>query len=138
MRQVVTHKNISRVKAKLPEEEKEKVKPDKLQELILKYIPAEVVTLYILVYGIAKAAENEIPFELISWVLVGVGIIGTILYLWRIAKVDWLQILISTVAFAVWVFAMGHAFSQLSWYNQVYGALMLPIYTFFIPIIIGK
>ena len=138
MRQVLTRKNIAMVKAKLPEDEKEKVKPDDYKERILKFIPAEVVTLYLLVYGLAKATEDEIPFEVISWVLFAVGIIGTILYLWRIGKVDWLQILISTIAFVVWVFALGGPFLQLPWYNSIYGALLLPIYTFFIPIIAGK
>jgi len=126
------------VKAKLPEDEKEKVKPDDYKERILKFIPAEVVTLYLFLYGLAKASEDLIQFEVISWVLFAVGIIGTILYLWRIGKVDWLQILISTIAFVVWVFALGGPFLQLPWYNSVYGALLLPIYTFFIPIIAGK
>lgn len=138
MRQVLTRKNIAMVKAKLPEEEKEKVKPDDYKERILKYMPGEVVTLYLLVYGLAKASEDQIQFEVISWVLFAVGIIGTILHLWRIAKVDWVQILISTIAFVVWVFALGGPFLQLPWYNSVYGALLLPIYTFFIPIIAGK
>ena len=139
MRQVLTRKNIAMVKAKLPEEEKEKVKPDDYKERILKFIPAEVVTLYLFLYGLAKATEDEIPFEVISWVLFGVGIFGTILHLWRIAKVSaWSQILISTRAFVVWVFALGGPFLQLPWYNSVYGALLLPIYTFFIPIITGK
>lgn len=139
MRQVLTRKNIAMVKAKLPEEEKEKAKPDDYKERILKFIPAEVVTLYLLVYGLAKAAEDQIPFEVISWVLFGVGIFGTILHLWRIAKVsDWSQILISTVAFVVWVFALGGPFLQLPWYNSIYGALLLPIYTFFIPIMASK
>ncbi len=139
MRLVLTSSNIDLVKEKLPEEEREKVKPDDNLTKIIKCIPSEVIVLYITLYGIASAAKTEIPFNLIIWLIFVVGILGTILYLRRIAKVDdWTQIFISTGAFVVWIFALGGPFSNLSWYNPIYGALLLPIYTFFIPIVIGK
>lgn len=139
MRLVLTSKNIDLVKAKLPQEEREKVKPDDYLTRIIKYIPSEVVALYITLYGVASAAETEIPFGLMTWLIFIVGVLGTVLYLWRVAKVnDRSQIFISTGAFVVWVFALGGPFSNLSWYHPVYGALLLPIYTFFIPIFVGK
>jgi len=139
MRLILTSKNINLVKAKLPPEEREKVKPDDYLNKIIKYIPSEVVALYITLYGVALAAKNGIPFGLITWLIFVVGVLGTVLYLWRIAKVnDRSQLLISTGAFVVWVFALGGPFSDLSWYHAVYGALLLPIYTFFIPIFVGK
>ncbi len=139
MRLVLTPKNIDRARARLPEAERDKVKPDDYLTKILKYIPAEVVALYITLYNIANAAKTEIPFELITWIIFAIGIIGTVLYLIRVAKVsDWSQILISSIAFVAWVFALGAPFSFLSWYQPVYGALVLPIYTFFIPIIASK
>ena len=139
MRLVLTSKNINLVKAKLPQEEREKVKPDDYLTKIIKYIPSEVVALYITLYGVASAAKTEIPFVLITWLIFVVGVLGTVLYLWRIAQVnDRLQIFISAGAFVVWVFALGGPFSNLLWYNPVYGALLLPIYTFFIPIFVGK
>jgi len=139
MRLVLTSKNINLVKAKLPKEEREKVKPDDYLTKIIKYIPSEVVVLYITLYGVASAAKTEIPFVLITWLIFVVGVLGTVLYLWRIAQVnDRLQIFISAGAFVVWVFALGGPFSNLLWYNPVYGALLLPIYTFFIPIFVGK
>lgn len=138
MRQVITPRNIALVKAQLPDEEKEKVKPDNYKERILKFIPVEVVTLYLTVYGIAIAAKKEIPFEVITWVIFAVGIIGTLLYLRFVERVRGLShIIISTLAFVVWVFALGGPFLHLSWYNPVYGAILLPIYTFFIPILVG-
>lgn len=138
MRQVITPRNIAMVKAQLSEEEKVKVKPDNYRESILKFIPTEVVTLYLTIYGIAFAARNEIPFGAIAWIIFAVGIIGTPLYLMFAEGVkDKLHIMISTLAFVVWVFALGGPFLQLSWYNLVYGAILLPIYTFFIPIIAG-
>lgn len=139
MRLVLTSKNINLVKAKLPPEEREKVKPDDYLNKIIKYIPSEVVALYITLYGVASAAKNGIPFGLITWLIFVVGVLGTVLYLWCIAKVnDRSQLLISTGAFVVWVFALGGPFSNLSWYHPVYGALLLPIYTFFVPIFVSK
>lgn len=139
MRTVVTSKNIDLIKAKLPKEEGEQVTLDDYKDTLLKYIPAEVVALYITLYGIISAAKTEIPFDLISWIIFVVGVFGTALYLWRIGKVnDMLQISISTGAFVIWVFALGGPFSNLSWYHPVYGTLLLPIYTFFIPILVGR
>lgn len=138
MRLVLTHHNINKVKASLPDEEKEKVKPDDYLTKIVKYIPSEVVALYITLQASVNAARANIPFELISWLIFAVGALGTVLYLWRVGNVnDKLQLSISAGAFVVWVFALGGPFSQLSWYHPLYGALILPIYTFFIPVIIG-
>jgi len=135
MRTVITRKNVDRLRAKLPEE---LIKPDDYWTRLIKYIPSEVVALYITLYGMASAAREDIAFEVIMWSIFAIGILGTILYLWRVAKVtDWTQIAISTAAFVVWVFALGGPFLSFSWYQPIYGALLLPIYTFFIPIIVG-
>ncbi len=139
MRLVITSKNINAIQSRLPEAEREKVKPDDYLTKILKYIPAEVVALYVTLYNIAYAARADIPFTLIVWIIFGIGIIGTVLYLLRVAKVnDWSQITVSTIAFVVWVFALGGPFSHCAWYQPAYGALILPIYTFFMPIMISR
>lgn len=139
MRQVVTSKDIELMKINLSIKEQEVVKPDEYVDRLIKYIPSEVIALYITLSGIATAAANQIAFKPILWIIFIIGIIGTILYLWRIAKVtNYKQIAISTIAFIVWVFALGGPFETFSWYNHVYGALILPIYTFFIPIITTK
>jgi hypothetical protein len=140
MRQIVTKKNIDAIKKSLPKAQGETLTEDTYQDKILKYIPAEVVALYVAAYGIAETARKGIPFEIIIWVLFAVGIVATIAYLRRIAKVnDWSQIAISAVAFAVWVFAIGGPFKETQpWYRDAYGTLLLLIYTFFIPVIAGK
>jgi len=135
MRLVLTRKNVDQVRAKLPGE---LIKPDDYTTKLIKYIPSEVVALYITLYGIASAAKEDIAFEIITWLIFVIGILGTVLYLWRMAKVtDWTQIAISTAAFVVWVFALGGPFLSFSWYQPIYGALLLPVYTFFTPIIVG-
>ena len=100
MRQVITPRNIAMVKAQLSEEEKVKVKPDNYRESILKFIPTEVVTLYLTIYGIAFAARNEIPFGAIVWVIFAVGIIGTPLYLMFAERVKDKSALITDTIFS--------------------------------------
>lgn len=111
-------------------------KPDDYQSRLLKYIPAEVVAVYLTLEGIVKSAADQQIWLL--WVIFGLLLIGTPLYLWRVAKVPRkVQLSISTIAFAVWIFALGGPFASQTWYEPVYGAILLPIYTFFVPIIIG-
>ena len=110
-------------------------KPDDYLTRLLKYIPAEMVALWVTTYGIASV---DIPFEIITWLIFIAILVLTPLYLWRLQKVNnKLQLGLSTVSFAVWVFALGGPFALYSWYNTVYGALLLPFITILIPIIKG-
>jgi hypothetical protein len=45
------------------------------------------------------------------------------------------QLAVSTFAFGVWVFALGGAFTSLSWYEPFLGSVMLVLFTFFVPLI---
>ena len=120
-------------------EEKQEARSDDYFTQIIKYIPSEAVALYVTLYGVVAAAKTQIPFETILWIIFILGIVGTPSYLWRITKVnDMTQLAISTVAFVVWVFALGGPFANLSWYNTVYGAIALVVYTFFVPIVRGR
>ena len=139
MRQIVTGRRIAMAKAKAPEAEKAEIIPDTYKEKLLKLIPAEVVALYVVLVGVVSGAGTGVPTVQIAWFIFGVGILATILHLWRIEKVDaWSQIFISAGAFVVWVFALGGPFETLSWYNPVYGAILLVLYTFFVPMFTGK
>jgi hypothetical protein len=111
-------------------------KPDKYSDRLLKNIPAEVVAVYVFIAGVVGAAGGTTP----RWLLWGVFaalLLGTPVYLKRVQKVGKpLQLLISTVAFAVWVFSLGteSPFATLPWYRPVYGAVLLPLYTFAVAI----
>jgi hypothetical protein len=111
-------------------------KEDDYKSKLLKFIPAEVVALYLTLDGVIKAAGSQLPLPqnenlwLVFWVL----LIATPLYLWRVTYVTkWLQLVISTLSFAIWVFTLGGPFTGLGWYKPVEGALLLPLYTFFVP-----
>ena len=108
--------------------------PDDYTSRLLKYIPTEVIALYLTLASLIRSVEElRVPWE---WFIFLLGVVATPLYLWRLQRVHkTLQLILSTVAFVVWVFAIGGPFAQLAWYAPVYGGILLCIYTFFIPVI---
>ena len=107
---------------------------DGYRDKLLKYIPAEVTAYYIAIDALIRSqAGLNVP---LYWSVFVFAAILTPLYLWRVAKVEkYVQIIISTIAFVVWVFALGGPFAGLLWYKPFYGALLLASYTALIPII---
>ena len=114
--------------------------PDSYRERLFKYIPAEVVVLYVAVYGIAYALFAADPlFSLMArWFLIA-GIVGTPLYLWKTQQVtEGVQLVISTAGFVLWVCALGVVpVSELPGFNQIIASLALPLYVFLSPLIEG-
>ncbi|HEX5055641.1 MAG TPA: hypothetical protein VFX02_04000 [Gammaproteobacteria bacterium] len=103
--------------------------PDSYTDRLLKYVPAEVVALFITLDALVRSS-SEIP-TFIYWAIFLFCTAATYLYLWRVAKVrKHCQLAISTVAFVVWVFALGGPFTHFDWYSPIYGGLLLPIFTF--------
>ena len=110
------------------------LEPDKYSERLLKYIPAEVIALYLTLDAIVRSTE-QIPI-LFYWGIFVFGIAATYLYLWRVEKVNKkAQLVISVGAFIVWVFTLGGPFTHLSWYDPIFGGILLPMYTFMIAIV---
>jgi len=103
-----------------------------------KYVPVETVVAWIGVFGSMSAvAYNEEFFPLFArWALI-LGMIGTWMYLSYVEQVrDRVQLVVSTVGFMVWIFALGVLpFSAFPWYNQIAGALLLPAYVVLSPLI---
>jgi len=113
--------------------------PDGYSGRVLKYIPAEVVAVYIAVQGAIGAAGPAGPNGTLLWIAFGVLLVLTPVYLWRVTHVTKaLQLVISTVSFAVWVFSLGGPFASCAWYQPLYGAVLLPLYTFAAGIIIPE
>jgi|SRR5882762_10481297 len=106
-------------------------KADSYGDRLIKNIPAEVLALYVFLSGVLHAAADAPPW--LHWAVFVALLIGTPFYLKNVQKVEKLkQRLLSTGAFAVWVFSLGAQgpFAMLAWYRPVYGALLLPLYTF--------
>ncbi len=107
---------------------------DKYTTKLLKYIPAEVIALYLTLDTLIRSAD-QIPVA-VYWGIFLFGIIATYLYLWRVENVAKQgQLVISMLAYCIWVFAIGGPFANLEWYDPIYGGILLPIFTFMVPII---
>ena len=112
--------------------------PDDYKTRLLKYIPAEVIALYLTLDGLLRpTAAHPIAATkmFIYWLVFAFGLVVTPLYLWRVQNVrKTAQLGISTVAFVVWVYALGGPFQVMSNYDPLYGSILLPTYTFLIAI----
>ena len=115
--------------------------PDDYLTRIVKCIPAEIVAAFVTIDGILKVATGV--HAALPWVVFLMLLLLTVLYTWRATRTSglppaYVQIGISTVSFAVWVFAIGGPFDSLVWYNPVYGSILLILWTLFPPLLIGK
>lgn len=104
---------------------------------LIKYIPSEIVAVYIFIEGILNSMNAA---GLLQWIIFAFLLILTPIYMWRVTHDKtqppaWGQIIISFFSFAIWVFAMGGPFTTLSWYNPLYGSILVALYTLVIPII---
>src|SRR6266536_5891333 len=103
---------------------KRAVSPDAYLDRLVKYIPSEVIATYLSLDLICRSAIEMWP----GWLVLGFGCLATPVYLSKISEVRKpVQLLVSTLAFCVWVFALGGPFLRLSWYKPLYGALLLPM-----------
>ncbi|MBN2667516.1 MAG: hypothetical protein JXR67_13470 [Bacteroidales bacterium] len=109
---------------------------DTYSDRLFKYIPAEIVAGYIFAAGMLENLTKAGEISVFQWGLFLIFLILTPLYLWRIQKVQKIsQHIISALSFVVWVFALGGPFSLFSWYNPVYGAVLLPVFTLAVAIV---
>ncbi len=113
---------------------------DTYRERLIKYIPAETIALFIAVYGITYYLSGGEPWYPVvaRWILI-LGLLGTILYLWKAEKVtDVVQQGISAIGFFIWVCALGvMPVTSLPFYNAIGAGLLLVAYVFFAPLIDG-
>jgi hypothetical protein len=137
-REVVTTKDFQRMnqsgsEAKFPAGT---VTRDGYFDRLFKYIPAELVAGYIFVLGVVNKLSDASEIRIFQWLLFIIFCILTPLYLRRVQKVLKVQQqIISVLSFIVWVFALGGPFTLYEWYDPVYGAILLPVFTLIVAII---
>jgi hypothetical protein len=105
---------------------------------VVKYIPADIIAAWTTATGLIASATN-VPSKLLSWIVFSVGLILTPWWIYKQTNKPPLpaartQILIGTLAFAVWVFALGGPFKDLGFYRPLYGSLLLMLFT----LIVGR
>ena len=140
MRQVINRRNYDRVLSRAGTPGGSGTRYDTYRERLVKYIPIEAIVIYVALYGSTYAVLGTDPaFAIPARWLVIAGIVCTPIYLWKAGQVtDWVQLLISTIGFGVWVFALGVVpVADLPWYNPIAAAIFLPVYTFVSPLIDG-
>jgi len=109
--------------------------PDNYVDRLVKYIPPDVIGAYAALHGFISSPQVGGDPN-VSWGIFGIMLFATPLYLLRVRKVRKpAQLLISTLAFAVWAFAYpGVPFSTLHT-NPIWAPIALTLFTFLIPIL---
>jgi hypothetical protein len=105
-------------------------KKDEYMDRLLKFIPADVITCYAFVQGFISKLPTPEKIKTVQWIVFIVFCILTPLYLWKLKIHKIQQLVISLLAFIIWVYTIGGPFASLSWYDVLYGSIILPIFTF--------
>jgi hypothetical protein len=110
---------------------------------IVKYVPADVVAAWTAVAAAVKGAGASVSAPTVLWICFIFGVIIT--PLWVLKQTDfpgkpkaYTQALVATLAFIVWVFALGEPFSFLSFYNGLFGTLAIIGFTLISGLIVPK
>ncbi|MDB9322326.1 hypothetical protein PN483_10345 [Nodularia spumigena CS-591/04] len=121
----------------------EEIPPDSYLDRIIKYIPADIVGGWIAITGLINSSEQNVRTDILLWIGFVAGIVLTALWTLKQTslsnkKLAITQTLVSTISFAVWVFALGGPFVNLEFYRPLYGSLLLIFYNLSIGLIIPK
>lgn len=104
---------------------------------LIKMIPAEVLALYVALAPLA--AKEHIALQLtIPIVCLGLVVLSRTLGTRRAkdnVKIDPWTVVISSVAFVIWVYALGGPFAALNIYNAVLACILVTVYTTAVPMI---
>jgi hypothetical protein len=108
--------------------------PDDYPARLLKYIPAEIIALFVTVNSLIISVKPP-SVEIYNWVIFFALLIVNLIYLWRMMNVNKVsQLAISTVSFAVWVYATGAGpFSELYIKQPLIATLVMIFVVFIIP-----
>src|SRR5262245_14985529 len=108
--------------------------PDAYADKVMKLIPAEVVSLYVTLDAIIHGQQVSANLgTILMWTVFAAGLLGTPFHLVKIARVTKRsQIVTSTIAYVVWVLALGGPFESVGLPRFV-GAILLVIMTFALP-----
>jgi hypothetical protein len=108
----------------------------------VKYIPTEIVSAWVAAKGLVESAATS-SRQTVLWICFAVGVVLTVLLILKQTSGPEQppaikQTAISTVAFVIWVFALGEPFtSLLGQTNQsLYGSLLLIFYTIVVALLV--
>ena len=105
---------------------------------LMRMIPAEVIGLYLVGAGMI---DPKASLSMAIWT--GICVVGVIaVRAWGSKDLlsssqpgpDWMLVLISTGAFIIWIYNIGGVFTAYGVPNRPWGALLVLVWTFFVPI----
>ncbi|MEO0768570.1 MAG: hypothetical protein AAFY72_03920 [Cyanobacteria bacterium J06649_4] len=96
---------------------------DSYFERLIKLSPIETIMAFVVVDNLIKS--SALGSSVVLWVVFILLTVLTPLFLRRQGARSTQQLLLSTMVFVVWVFALGGPFAYLSWYQPLYGSLAL-------------
>lgn len=120
---------------------------DSYVQRLIKLIPAEVVSAYLVGREIAQAAPNEYGEEWAAWCLLATIVFRSVMTFEKpedrnprirdyLIGVEWPAVLIASVSFSIWVFTLGDSYpAPLPSLKEWQAALLLLLWTPFIPLI---
>jgi hypothetical protein len=113
-------------------------KMDGYFDRLLKYIPSDVVGVWLTGSGLIKGEVDDGSRVGLLWLLFVAGLVLS--FFWTRKQtheagkpIEWRQVLLSCGSFLVWVFAIGGPFAELDFYTPILGSIILLIYTAVIP-----
>jgi len=101
---------------------------------LVKYIPAEIVALFVSACGIVPVGKDGAVNCSALWVIFALSFVLVPAYLWFVTSRSgqsplWPQIILGTIAFPVWAFAIGGPFKCLGWYQGWIASITLAFVT---------
>jgi hypothetical protein len=114
---------------------------DTFFDRVLKYIPAEIVGAWVAAKGLIESAATPSKMTVL-WICFVVGVVLTALFVLKKTAIPGQspavkQTAITTVAFVVWVLALGEPFTSLlvAANQSLYGSLLLIFYTLVVALV---
>src|SRR5262249_23280554 len=110
---------------------------------VVKYIPADIVSAWVFITAVINSAPDDTPKTTVLWIAFACGLVLTALWILKQTSESdrppaITQAFIATIAFGVWVFALGGPFASLSVYKPLYGSLLLVAYTLIAGLVVPK
>lgn len=115
-----------------------RISEDDYWSRLVKYIPIEIISAYVLLEGLIKSAYQpaDVRRTVFLGILVTIGVAGTFFFARRVLKVErWQQISVSAVGFLVWTFATGGFFESFAWYGPWMGSAAVILFGIAVRII---
>jgi hypothetical protein len=101
---------------------------------LVKYVPAEIIALYLTVAGVIPPDATGRPRTTALWVVFFACLALVPVFTWVATTRHGrppltAQVVISTLAFPIWVFAIGGPFASLAWYQPWIASVVLAFAT---------